>query len=127
MRTTSIDKPIYQENKDDNKIIQLAKNDVELDLLNNIQQGYNDWLKDGNEGSSQDYLDTLSFEELKTLSYKEGGIVLDFSKYRKSKEPRVKTIDVGAYFDLGRTLSSLSSSERDTLKWLLNKSLYKKD
>jgi hypothetical protein len=45
-----------------------------------------------------------------------------FKKYAKSKEPKVKTIDIGKYFDLGRTLSSLSKSERETLSWILNKS-----
>ena len=38
-----------------------------------------------------------------------------------------KTIDVGKYFNLARTMSSLSQSELDTLKYVLNKSLYKKD
>ena len=56
----------------------------------------------------------------------DGGKVVDFTKYRKSKEPKIKTIDIGAYLDLGRTLSSLNDSERATLKWILNKSLYKR-
>ena len=54
-----------------------------------------------------------------------GGKVIKFSDYHKPK--KIKKIDLGEFFDLGRTLSSLSKSERETLNWLLNKSLYPKD
>ena len=66
-------------------------------------------------------------ETIIKLTLAGGGKVIDFSKYAKSKEPKVKTIDIGQYFDLGRTLSSLSKSERETLNWLLNKSFGGKD
>tara|TARA_Y100000294_G_scaffold162242_1_gene167228 strand:+ start:765 stop:1175 length:411 start_codon:yes stop_codon:yes gene_type:complete len=64
-------------------------------------------------------------EEIIRISLESGGKVIKFSDYHKPKE--VKKINLSDYFDLGRTLSSLSRSERDTLKWLLNKSLYPKD
>jgi ClpP class serine protease len=56
-----------------------------------------------------------------------GGKVIDFSKYAKSKEPRIKEIKLSDYFDMGRSVASLNDSERETLKWLLNKTLYSKD
>ena len=64
-------------------------------------------------------------EEIIRINLESGGKVIKFSDYHKPKE--VKKINLSDYFDLGRTLSSLSRSERDTLKWLLNKSLYPKD
>ena len=51
--------------------------------------------------------------------------IIKFSDYHKPKG--VKEIKLSDYFDLGRTLTSMSQSERDTLKWLLNKSLNPKD
>ena len=120
MRITSIDKPIYQENKSDDQVIQLAKNNRELDLLSNINEGYKNWLNAGNEGSTQDYLDSLSIDDLKLLSLKEGGIV---DKANRPKEPvAVKDIDLTQ--ELLKTadyLSRLSDSERATIDWMLKK------
>ena len=120
MRITSIDKPIYQENKNDSKIFQLANNNLELDLLSNINEGYKNWLNAGNEGSTQDYLDSLSIDDLKTLSLKKGGIV---DKANRPKETvAVKDIDLTQ--ELLKTadyLSKLSSEERATIDWMLKK------
>tara|TARA_R110000824_G_scaffold13624_3_gene59091 strand:+ start:38 stop:418 length:381 start_codon:yes stop_codon:yes gene_type:complete len=119
-KTSLIDKPIYQENKSDDQVIQLAKNNAELDLLANIQEGYKDWLSNGNKGSTQDYLDSLSIDDLKLLSLKEGGIV---DKANRPKEPvAVKDIDLTQ--ELLKTadyLSRLSDSERATIDWMLKK------
>ena len=119
-KTSLIDKPIYQENKNDEQVIQLAKNNAELDLLANINEGYKDWLSNGNKGSTQDYLDSLSIDDLKLLSLKEGGIV---DKANRPKEPvAVKDIDLTQ--ELLKTadyLSRLSDSERATIDWMLKK------
>ena len=81
-------------------------------------------VKAGNVPSSTSYDEwVLNLRQ----SLGDGGKVVDFTKYAKSKEPKIKTIDIGAYLSLGRTLSSLNQSELDTLKWILNRSLYKKD
>jgi len=119
-KTSLIDKPIYQENKNDEQVIQLAKNNAELDLLTNINEGYKDWLSNGNEGSRQDYLDSLSIEDLKTLSYKEGGSV---GMSNRPKEPvAVKEIDLTQeLLKTADALSKLSDSERETINWMLKK------
>ena len=82
------------------------------------------------KGLSRELAEALIISELSPDAYrilekKNGGRIIKFSDYHKPK--RIQKINLGDYFDLGRTLSSLSQSERDTLKWLLNKSLYKKD
>jgi len=82
------------------------------------------------KGLSRELAEALIISELSPDAYrilekKNGGRIIKFSDYHKPK--RIQKINLGDYFDLGRTLSSLSRSERDTLKWLLNKSLYKKD
>ncbi len=79
------------------------------------------------KGLSRELAEAIVISELSPDAYrileKEGGRVIKFSDYKK---PKIKTIDIGKYFDLGRRLSSLSQSERDTLKWILNRSLPKK-
>ena len=82
------------------------------------------------KGLSRELAEALIISELSPDAYrilekKNGGKVIKFSDYHKPA--KIQKINLGDYFDLGRTLSSLSQSERDTLKWLLNKSLYKKD
>ena len=64
-------------------------------------------------------------EEIIRINLESGGKVLKFSDYKKPA--KIQKINLGEYFDLGRTLSSLSESERETLNWILNKSLYPKD
>ena len=62
------------------------------------------------------------------LKLKEGGKVIDLSAYRKMKEPpKVKPISLSDIFELNRTVSSLSPSERETLNWVLSQTFYKKD
>ena len=75
----------------------------------------------------EDWINTTPVEELKRIELRNGGKVIDFAKYAKSRNPKVKRISLSDVFDLNRTLSSLSKSERETLEWVLNKTFYKKD
>jgi len=122
-----IDTPIDQRNLKDEKLIKLASG-AALDELVEAQQFMKELFEKeiaaGNISSSTSYDEwVLNLRQ----SLGDGGKVVDFAKYAKSKEPKIKTIDIGKYFDLARTMSSLSQSELDTLKYVLNKSLYKKD
>ena len=56
-----------------------------------------------------------------------GGKVIDFAKYRKSKDPKIKEIDLASLFTPGKTLASLTPSERDAVNNLLKLTLGKKD
>ena len=120
-----IDGPINQRNLKDEKLIKLASG-MELDELAEATQFMRELFESeiaaGNIPSSTSYNDWIT--GLRT-SLSGGGKVIKFSDYKKPRGG-VKKIDLGAYFDLGRTMSSLSESERDTLKWLLNKSFPKK-
>ena len=122
-----MDGPIDQRNLKDEKIIRFASG-VELDELAEATQFmkelFEQEIKAGNIPSSMSYGDWIT--SLRT-SLSGGGKVVDFTKYAKSKKPKIKTIDVGAYLDLGRRLSDLSKSERETLSWILNRSFKGKD
>ena len=84
------------------------------------------WLEQRKPGETYDsWFNRTSKDEIIRLNLKDGGKILKFSNYHKPK--KIQRINISDYFDLGRTLSSMSKSERETLNWLLNKSLYKKD
>ena len=115
---------------DMNKFIQLADAEkIEADALNELFEAIQEKFKDEREpGETFDsWLNRTPRQELIKISLSNGGKVIDFSKYAKSKEPKVKEIKLSDYFDLGRSVASLNDSERETLKWLLNKTLYPKD
>ena len=57
-------------------------------------------------------------EDLKTLFLEKGGLVA------KVKQPKqVKKINIAEYFAPGKTVASLTQSERDSIKAMLNKML----
>ena len=119
-----IDTPIDQRNLKDEKLIKLASG-MELDELAEatqfMQELFEAEIAAGNIPRSTSYSDWI--KGLRT-SLGGGGKVIKLSDYKK---PKIKTIDIGKYFNLARSVSSLSQSELDTLKWVLNRSLYKKD
>ena len=100
---------------------------IEFDLLNDRLELLREaWLEQREPGESYDsWFKRVPRDEIIRLTLGSGGKVIKFSDYHKPKE--IKKINLSDYFDLGRTLSSLSKSERETLNWLLNKSLYPKD
>jgi len=131
-----IDKPLTSggENTgrlDMDQFVQVADAEkIEADALNElfeaIQEKFKNERKPGEPFDS--WLNRTPREELIKISLAGGGRVIDLAQYRKSKEPaQVKKINLSDYFDMGRSVASLNDSERETLKWLLNKTLYPKD
>jgi|TARA_R100001530_G_scaffold135905_1_gene114464 hypothetical protein len=131
-----IDKPLTSggENTgrlDMDQFVQIADAEkIEADALNElfeaIQEKFKNERKPGEPFDS--WLNRTPREELIKISLAGGGRVIDLAQYRKSKEPaQVKKINLSDYFDMGRSVASLNDSERETLKWLLNKTLYPKD
>ena len=86
-----------------------------LELIQNLKQ-----LRDELDPNEKD-LNKLSEEQLKRLLLSEGGKVIDFRKYSKSKEPSVKKINL-AQGDFQKTVAGLSDSDKDLIKELLRKS-----
>ena len=102
----------------------------EADSLNEIiealREKFDEQKKPGESFDS--WLKRTPREEIIRLSMKDGGKIIDLSAYRKMKEPpKVKPISLSDIFDLNRTVSSLSPSERETLNWVLSQTFYKKD
>jgi hypothetical protein len=106
-----------------NEVIKVADEEkYEFDALNEKLELLNDaWLEQRQPGESFDsWFKRTPTTEIIRLSSKEGGRIIKFSDYHKPK--KIQKIQLSDFFDLGRTLTSMSQSERDTLKWILNKS-----
>ena len=109
------------------EVIEIADAEkYEFDALNERLELLQDaWLKQREPGETFDsWFKRTPREEIIRITLSSGGKVIKFSDYKK---PKIKEINLSDYFDLGRTLSSLSKSDRETLNWILNKSLYPKD
>jgi hypothetical protein len=65
--------------------------------------------------------------EIIRIPMENGGKVIDFAKYAKSKDPKIKKIDLASLFTPGKTLESLTQSEREAVNNLLKLTLGKKD
>ena len=115
--------------KDDLK--RLAEKDEEVlifDFLKDItDQIDQDFLKERFEGQSkEDWLNSKPDSYFKRLGLKDGGSVIDLSKYRKSKEPvRVKNIALTTALENAKSIKSLSSDDLNLVNRLLRISLEK--
>ena len=74
-----------------------------------------------------DWLKSKPTEYFKRIELKDGGKVILFSDYFKSKEPKIKDIDLASHFKFGKTVASLTDAEREVVNQLLRMSLGKKD
>ena len=84
-------------------------------------EGKREFLKNNPGKTEDDYKEMII-----RLSLKDGGEVIDLSKYRKMKEPvEVKKIDLASLFTPGKTLASLTSKEKDVVNQLLRMTLGK--
>ncbi len=115
---------------DMNEFIKLAAGDrekMEFDALNERLELLRDaWIKQREPGETYDsWFKRIPREEIIRLTLEGGGKVIKFSDYKKPK--KIQRINLSDYFSLGRRLSDLSKSERETLSWILNRSLYPKD
>ena len=99
-----------------NEVIKVADEEkYEYDALNEKLELLNDaWLEQRQPGESFDsWFKRTPTTEIIRITLKGGGKVIKFSDYYKPKE--IKKINLSDYFDLGRTLSSMSQSERERL------------
>jgi len=59
------------------------------------------------------------FIEILRIPMESGGKVIDFAKYTKGKNPKIKEISLSSLFAPGKTLSELTTAERDVVNKLL--------
>ncbi|WP_440682145.1 hypothetical protein [Candidatus Pelagibacter sp. HIMB1710] len=105
--------------------VSLAKDikDIEFDLLKDLADTIKEDFENSKEkGESLDeWLDRQPDEYFKRLKLSNGGVV-DLAKYRKSKEPKIKKLNL-AQGDYDRAVVDVQSqSDRDLIKKLLKMS-----
>ena len=96
---------------------------IEFDIRKDItDQILDDFKKNQKPGETlKDYLDRQPDSYFKRISAKNGGII-DLAKYRKSKEPKVKKLNL-AQGDFEKAVADVQSeSDRDLIKRLLRMS-----
>ncbi len=94
--------------------------ETELDI-GSVLKEYPDWKKE-NPGKTFD--DFLEEQGLKSIELRDGGKVIDLRSYMRSKDPKIKKIDLASLFeDTARTVASLSPAERDQVNDLLRRTL----
>ena len=105
------------------KRIVVATNDpmshMELELTTAIQEAYEKAVKEGFKGTISDWIKTAPIDEVKKFNLKDGGPVDN-----KPREPKgVRKLNIADYFEVGRTIASLSPAERETVSILVKKML----
>ena len=96
---------------------------IEFDIRKDItDQILDDFKKNQKPGETlKDYLDRQPDSYFKRISAKNGGVI-DLAKYRKSKEPKVKKLNL-AQGDFDKAVVDVQSeSDRDLIKRLLRMS-----
>ena len=114
-------------NEESKRLADLEK--IEFDVMQNLA----DTIKEDFERETKDrpmtFMDWLKSKDddyFKRIELKDGGKVIKFSDYFKTKEPsKVKQINLADYFDLGKTVSSLTDAEKEVVNNLLRMSLGK--
>ena len=107
----------------DAKSIAVDIEKIEFDIRKDItDQIIEDFKKNQKPGETlKDYLDRQPDSYFKRISAKNGGII-DLAKYRKSKEPKVKKLNL-AQGDFDKAVADVQSeSDRDLIKRLLRMS-----
>ena len=99
--------------------IEKIKADVLEDLTRELRNMYEEEKKSGQ--SFSDWIKTKSIEDLKRIELSDGGKVVDFLKYAKPKEPKIKKINI-SQGDMEKTVAGLSKDEKDLIKDLLRRS-----
>ena len=112
---------------DREQLADLEKNefDVFQNLADTIKE---DFEKEKQPGQSFiDWLQSKPDDYFKRIELSEGGKVILFSDYIKSKQPKPKKINLADYFEFGKTVSSLTNAEREVVNMLLKNSFGKED
>ena len=108
------------------KIADLEK--IEFDVMQNLADTIiEDFENERKPGQTiTDWLNSKDDDYFIRIELKDAGRVIPFSDYFKTKEPaEIKQLDLASHFKLGKTISSLSSAEKEVVNKLLQMSLGK--
>ena len=126
MKNNNIEKDIYN-SPTVKESIKLASEKMQeekklseyMDML--YEEGLEKFKKENPGKTEDDYIKEIR------VGLGSGGKVIDFAKYAKAKDPKIKELDLASLFTPDKTLSSLSKSEREAVNNLLKLTFGKKD
>jgi len=130
--TNQIDKklPATQENlKEKEALIKLASETAteEKRLSDFADMEYEEakeiFLKNNPDKTEQDFINEI----IRRVPLRDGSKVIDFAKYRKTKNPKIKELKLSDVFTPETTLAELDDNQRATLNTLLRLTFGKKD
>jgi hypothetical protein len=81
------------------------------------------YLKNNPGKTEQDYIEEI----VRRVPLRDGGKIIDFAKYRKTKNPKIKELKLSDVFTPETTLAELDDNQRATLNTLLKLTFGKKD
>ena len=85
------------------------------------EEALREFLKNNPDKSEKDFQNAII-----RIPMNSGGKVIDFAKYAKVEDSKVKELDLASLFTPGKTLTSLSKSERAAVNDLLKLTFGKK-
>jgi len=80
------------------------------------------FLENNPNKTEDDFIDAIRRIPMET-----GGKIIDFAKYAKADDSKIKELDLASLFTPGKTLASLNVDERNAVNNLLKMTLGKKD
>lgn len=80
------------------------------------------FLENNPNKTEDDFIDAIRRIPMET-----GGKIIDFAKYAKADDSKIKELDLASLFTPGKTLASLTKDERDAVNNLLKMTLGNKD
>ena len=87
------------------------------------EEALDKFLKNNPGKTEQDFIDQF----IRRIPLKDGSKIIDFAKYRKVKNPKIKELRLADLFTPETTLAELDDSQRATLNTLLKLTFGKKD
>ena len=80
------------------------------------------FLENNPNKTEDDFIDVIGRIPMET-----GGKIIDFAKYAKADDSKIKELDLASLFTPGKTLASLNVDERNAVNNLLKMTLGQKD
>ena len=80
------------------------------------------FLENNPDKTEEDFMNAIRRIPMET-----GGKVIDFAKYAKADDSKIRELDLASLFTPGKTLASLTKDERDAVNNLLRMTLGNKD
>ena len=87
------------------------------------EEALDKYLKNNPGKTEQDYIEEI----VRRVPLRDGGKIIDFAKYRKTKNPKIKELKLSDVFTPETTLAELDDNQRATLNTLLKLTFGKKD